>query len=194
MPCFTDDLILSCLNTARAGFSRVFLQCACNIDSFAASGADHSFTAVTMDNSLTDVWYEYEAEVETKTVAGEGALSDVGGTPSHTYTFEMKFVGINKTNLARLQDLIDSRKVTAIIESPNSTGTYQQAFVLGWDNILGRDAASRPNANLIVEGAFDGENSATIILVAKHAELIREYVGSIETYNSGVTTTVNFGT
>lgn len=193
MSCITNDLILDCLNTARAGFSRVFLSCACSIDSFEASGVNHSFTSVTMDNSVTDLWYEYEAEVETKTLSGEGALSEVGGTPSQTYTFEFKFIGINKTNLFRLQELIDSRKITAIIESPNSTGTYNQAFVLGWDNVLGADAAARPNANLLVEGNFDGENSATIILTAKHAELIREYVGSIETYNQGVTTTVNFG-
>lgn len=189
MSCLTGELLVDCVNTARAGISRIFVACACSIDSFTASNTDWSFTAVTMDTTA-DLFYEYQGEVEQKSFNAEGALNETGGTPSFTNTVEIKFIGMNKTNLKRLQDLVDSRKVTVIMETPNSSGAYNRAFVVGWDNLLKVDAAARPNAKAVIEGATDGENSATIILTAKHAEFIREFVGTIQTPNGAV----QFGT
>lgn len=183
----SNDLTLSCSETNRAGISRIFLIEACNVTSFTADSSVHSFSAVTLDTtSLT--WYEYEAEFETKSLNGTGAGEN--GTPTFTNVLEMKILGLDRTKLKRVQDLIDARKLVAIFESTNLAGTYKRAYVVGWDNILGVDAAAKPNVNFAIEGALDGDNSITMSLTAKHAEVIREYRGTIATNGSG---TVTFG-
>lgn len=183
----SNDLTLSCAETNRAGIARVFLIEACNISSFTADSSSLSFSAVTTDTTA-QVWYEYEAEFETKSLNVEG--SNENGTPTFTNTLEAKILGLDRAKLQRIQDFIDARKLVAIFESTNLVSANKRAFVIGWDNILGVDAAGRPNVNGAIEGALDGDNSLTFSLAAKHAELIREYRGTIETNSSG---TVTFG-
>jgi len=183
----SNDLTLSCSETNRAGIARIFLIEACNVTSFTADSSVHSFSAVTLDSTAYS-WYEYEAEFETKSLNIEGAGDN--GTPTFTNTLEAKILGLDRTKLKRMQDFIDARKLVAIFESTNLAGTYKRAFVVGWDNILGVDAAGRPNVQGSIEGALDGDNSLTFSLASKHAELIREYRGTISTNASG---TVNFG-
>lgn len=182
-----NDLLLACDETNRAGGLRIYIAEACGITSMTASPTDQSFTAITMD-STADVFYRFDAEFETKSVAVEGAAEN--GTPTFTNTVEFKFLGLDKTKMKRLQDLVDSRKVTAVFETTNSAGTDNRAFVIGFDSILGADAAANINVQAVIEGPIDGENSATVQLIAKHAELMREIVGSIETNSDG---TVSFG-
>lgn len=182
----SNDLLLACNETNRAGGLRVYIAESCGITSMTA-GSLQDWTAVTMD-STADVFYRFDAEFETKSLNVEG--SSENGTPTFTNTVEFKFLGLDKTKLKRLQDLVDSRKVTAVFETTNSTGSQNRAFVIGWDNILGADAAANPNISAVIEGAIDGENSATVTLTAKHAELMRELVGSIETNSDS---TVSFG-
>lgn len=181
----SNDLTEACNETVRAAMGRVFLSESCNITSFTADTTVQSFSAVVMD-STANLWYEYEFEFESKSFNGEG--NSDGGTSTFTNTFEGKVIGLDKTKLKRLQDLIESRKLTAIVETTNKVGTYNRAFVVGWDDVIGKDAWAKPNVNTIIEAALDGENSATLQLVAKHAELIREYVGTIETNASGTVT------
>ena len=183
----SNDLTIACTETSRASIKRIFLSPSCDITSMTASGSDMSFTAITMD-STANVWYEYEAEFETKDLNIEGAAEN--GTATFTNTVNFKVLGLDKTKLQRLQDIVDSRKVTAIVETANSSGTYNKAFVVGWDSILEKDAYATANVNAVIEANLDGDNSATVTLTAKHAELIREIVGTIETNASG---TVNFG-
>jgi hypothetical protein len=180
------DLLLACNEQNRAAVSRIFLIEACKIDSFTASSTNHSFTAVTTD-ATSDVWYEYQGEFETKGFNMEG--SNENGTATFTNTLEAKVQGIDKTKLKRLQDMINARKVVAVFESTNKVSSNKRAFVIGWDDILGVDAAGMPNVNGVIEAALDGDNSLTFTLTAKHAELIREYVGTIAA-NSG---TITFG-
>ena len=183
----SNDLTLSCSETNRAGIARIFLSEACNVTSFTADSSSLSFSAVTM-HSTANVWYEYEAEFETKSLNIEG--SNESGTPTFTNTLEAKILGLDRAKLQRIQDFIDARKLVAIFESTNLAGTYKRAFVIGWDNILGVDAAGKPNVSGAIEGALDGDNSLTFSLMAKHAELIREYRGTIASNGSG---TVTFG-
>lgn len=183
----SNDLTLSCAETNRAGIARVFLIEACKVASMTADSTSLSFSAVTTD-STADVWYEYEAEFETKSLNIEGA--NESGTPTFTNTLEAKILGIDRTKLQRIQDFIDARKLVAIFESTNLVSANKRAYVIGWDNILGIDAAGKPNVNGAIEGALDGDNSLTFSLTAKHAELIREYRGTIESNGSG---TVTFG-
>lgn len=182
----STSLTLSCTETNRAAIKRIFLSPTCDITSFTA-GALQDFTAVTMD-STAKVWYEYEAEFQTKGLNGEGASEN--GTATFTNTVTFKVNGLDKTKLKRIQEVIDTGKITAIIESTNSTGTYNRAYVVGWDKVLEKDAYAVPNANYMIEPNLDGSNSIEVTLVAKHAELVREFVGSITDSGSN---TVQFG-
>ena len=180
------DLTLSCTQTDRASIKRIFISPTCDITSFTA-GALQDFTAVTMD-STANTWYEFEAEFETKNLNIEG--SSENGTATFTNSLEFTVNGLDKTKMKRLQDLVNTGKVTAIIETANSTGSYNQAFVVGWDSILEKDGFARPNINAVIEGALDGANTATATLTCKNAELVREFVGTIESFAGN---TVNFG-
>ena len=181
------DLTLLCAESNRAGLSRLFLSEACNITSFTADTTSMSYSAVVMD-STANVWYEYEAEVDTKSFNMEGA--NANGTATFTNTIEAKISGMDRAKLQRMQDLIDARKLVCVFETTNKVGTYKRAFVIGWDNIIGVDAAGKPNINGVIEGALDGDNSLTFTVVARHAELIRELVGTLVSNASG---SVQFG-
>jgi len=183
----SSDLTLACSETNRAGLGRIFLIEACNIASFTADSTALSFSAVTTDTTA-QVWYEYEAEFETKSLNMEGNAD--GGTPTFTNTLEAKVLGLDRTKLQRIQDFIDARKLVAVFESTNLVTNNKRAYVIGWDNILGVDAAAKPNVQGAIEGALDGDNSLTFQLTAKHAEIIREFRGSIVSNSSG---TVQFG-
>lgn len=183
----TADLTLACSETNRAGLGRIFLIEACNITSFTADTSSMSFSAVTLDTTALK-WFEYEAEFETKSLNSEGANEN--GTPTFTNTLEAKLLGIDRIKLQRIQELIDARKLVAIFETTNKVSANKRAFVIGYDDILRIDAAGKPNANVVVEATLDGDNSVMFTIVAKHAELIREMRGDIDTNASG---TVTFG-
>jgi len=182
----SNDLVLACNEQNRAALARIFVIETCDITSFTA-GVLQDFTAVTLDSTAAK-WYEYEGEFKTKSLNGEG--TNENGTATFTNTVEFKIHGLDKTKGKRLQDLIDSREVTAIIEGTNSTGTYLRAFVVGWDNIIKKEASCMSNVSYTLDGELSGANEYTIQLTSEHAEIIREYVGSILTNSSG---TVNFG-
>lgn len=182
-----NDLTLSCNEQVRSSFKRIFLAPACDITAMTASTTAMAFTAITMA-STADVFYEYEFEPFTTALAGEG--ENENGTATSTPTFTGQIKGLDKTKLKRLQDVADERKIVAILESTNKAGTYNRAFVIGWDAVIGRDAAANVNINYQIEAALNGDNSATLTLSATHAEVIRELVGSIDTNSSG---TVSFG-
>ena len=182
----SNDLVLACNEQNRAALARIFVIETCNITSFTA-GSLQDFTAVTLGD-VSYTWYEYEGEFKTKSLNSEG--TNENGTATFTNTVEFKVRGVDKTKGKRLQELIDSKEVTAIVEGTNSTGTYLRAFVVGWDNIIAKEASCMANVNTAIEGELSGANEYTITLTAEHAEIVREFVGSIDTNSSG---TVNFG-
>ena len=108
----SNDLILACNAQNRAALARIFVIETCDITSFTA-GALQDFTAVTLDS--TDAkWYEYEGEFKTKSLNSEG--TNENGTATFTNTVEFKIHGLDRTKGKRLQELIDSREITAIVE------------------------------------------------------------------------------
>jgi len=181
----SNDLILACNEQNRAALARIFVIPTCNITSFTA-GSLQDFTAVT--TGVSDKWYEYEGEFKTKSLNSEG--SNENGTATFTNTVEFKIKGLDKTKGKRLQELVDETKITCIVEGTNSTGTYLRAFVVGWDSIIGKEASCMTNVSASIEGELSGVNEYTITLTAQHAEIVREYVGAIESNSSG---TVDFG-
>ena len=55
---------------------------------------------------------------------------------------------------------------------------------------MGKDAAVNAMANEVLEAELQGQNGYTVTFAGKQAQLLREFVGSIETNSSG---TVTFG-
>lgn len=182
----TTDLILSCTETNRAALNRIFLIEACNVTGVTASPTDMSVTAITLATTA-DVFFEYEAEFERKDFTIEGGGE---GTPTFTTTLNASVLGMDKVKLQRMQDLADARKLVAIIESTNASGNDKIAYLVGFDSIIGRDAAAKAQINGVIEAALDGDNSLTLTLTAKHAELPREVIASVPTNASG---SVSFG-
>lgn len=182
----SNDLILACNEQNRAALARIFVIESCNIASFTA-GSLQDFTALTLVVPA-DKWYEYEGEFKTKSLNSEG--TNENGTATFTNTVEFKIRGLDKTKGKRLQDLIDARQITAIVEGTNSSGTYLRAFVVGWDSIIGKEAFCTANVSANIDGELSGANEYTVTLTSEHAEIVREYVGTIESNASG---TVTFG-
>lgn len=180
------DSTIGCNKQDRASLARIYLIAKCDITSFTA-GSVQDFTAVTL-TTTAKVWYKFEGEFKTKSLAMEG--TNENGTATFVNTVEFKVKGMDKTVGKRAQDLIDEGKVVALVEGVNSTGSDKIAFIIGWDNIIFGDASAIPNVSGVIEGELAGDNSFTIQLVAEHAEIIREFVGSIDTNSDG---SVTFG-
>ena len=183
----SDDLTIGCSKQDRASLARLFVIAKCDITNFTA-GSLQDFTAVTL-TTTAKVWFRYDGEFKTKSLAMEGTNDN--GTATFITTLEFKVRGMDKTVGKRAQDLVDEGKAVFIVETANSSGTDKIAFVVGWDNIIFGDAAGIPNVSGVVEGELAGDNSFTIQSVSEHAEVLREFVGTIDTNTDGV---VSFGT
>lgn len=181
------DILIACDDeNRRGGIKRIFVINSDKITSFAA-GASHEYTSVTLDGSA-DVFFEIQGEFETKSLNQEGSKEN--GSSTFTNTLEVNLPRLDKTKAATLQSLVDSCDVTAIAEVYDKTGTYNRAFVVGWDEVLFDDAGCMATVNANNGPALQDQNSYTLTLTSKSAELCREFVGTIETNLSG---TVNFG-
>ena len=97
---------------------------------------------------------------------------------------------IDKAKAKTLQELFTSCKLICLVETYISTGTYNQSFIVGYDEILGSDAALRANITTILEAELQGQNAYMVTMTGKSGEIAREYVGDIDTNSSG---TVSFG-
>lgn len=182
----SSDETISCNKQDRASLARLYLISKCDITSFTA-GVLQDFTAVTT-TTTAKVWFSYEGEFQTKSLSMEG--TNENGTATFTSTVEFKVRGIDKTVGKRMQDLIDEGKVVALVEGANIAGSNKIAYIVGWDNIINGDAACMPNVSGVIEAELSGANEFTIQLVSQHAEIIREFVGTIATNSDG---TLTFG-
>ncbi len=182
-----NDILVACADeNRRGGIKRIFVSNRENINSFTA-GALQDFTAVTMD-ATSDVWFEIQVDDEGASYAGEGSIEN--GSSLQEHTIEARIPRLDKTKAFALQALFTSCKVVAIIETYIKTGTTNQAFVVGWDTVLGEDAALRANVTTTLEAELQGQNAYTLTLTGRSAEVIREFIGSISTNASGA---VSFG-
>lgn len=182
----SNDETISCNKQDRASLARMYLIAKCDIDSFTA-GSLQDFTAVTL-TTTAKVWFKYEGEFQTKSLSMEGTNDN--GTATFTSTIEFKVKGMDKTVGKRMQELIDEGKIVALIEGANTTGSEKIAYIVGWDDIINGDAACIPNVSGVIEAELSGANEFTIQLVSQHAEIVREFIGSIDTNSDG---SVSFG-
>jgi hypothetical protein len=183
----TSDILVACEDeNRRGGLKRLFVINRENVTSFTA-GSTHDYTAVTLD-ATSDVFFEIQFDDEGASYTAEGSREN--GSSLQEHTIEAVIPRIHKTKAKELQALFTSCKVIVIAETYISTGTYNQAFVIGYDEILTDDAALRANVTTTVEAELQGQNAYTLTMSGKSAEIAREFVGSITSNASG---TVNFG-
>lgn len=184
----TSDILVACEDeNRRGGFKRLFVINRENVTSFTA-GSTHDYTAVTLD-ATSDVFYEIQFDDEGASYVAEGSREN--GSSLQEHTIEAVIPKIDKTKAKELQALFTSCKVIVVAETYISTGSYNQAIVIGYDEVLGSDAALRANVTTTVEGELQGQNAYTLSMNGKSAEIAREYVGQITTNASG---TLDFGT
>lgn len=182
-----NDILVTCTDeNRRGGIKRIFVANRENISSFTA-GSVQDYTSVTMD-ATSDVFFEIQIDDEGGSITGESSKEN--GSSMVEYTIEARIPKLDKTKAFALQALFTSCKVVAVVETYISTGTYNQAFVVGWDELLGRDAALNCAVSTTLEAELQGQNAYTLTMNGKSGELNREFVGSISSNASG---TVNFG-
>ncbi len=189
MGAITTDILLTCADeNRRGGIKRIFVVNKTDLTSFTAGGTDFDYTAVTL-TTTAKVWYEVQVDDEGADFLGEGSVEN--GSSMIEKTITAKIPKLEKVKAKTLNDLFESCKVVAIIETYDDTGTNNQAIVVGYDEILGTDAALRANITETLEGELQGQNAYTLTLNGRGAQVAREFVGSIDTNASG---SVSFGT
>jgi hypothetical protein len=97
---------------------------------------------------------------------------------------------MEKTKAQGINAYVQSCGLVVIFETYNKETTENKAFVLGFDEIMGVDAHVDAIASEVIEGEVQGQNGYTVTFSGKQAELLREFVGSIDTNASG---SVSFG-
>ena len=182
----TDILVTCADENRRGGIKRLFVVDKTQIDTFTA-GALQDYTASTLV-ATPDYWVEIQFDEEGASFTSESSKEN--GSSAIEYTIEASIPKIDKTKAFALQELFTSCKVVCVVETYISTGTYNQAFVVGYDEIMGTDAALSAAVSTTLEAELQGQNAFTVTLNGKHVELAREMVGTIEI---GAADTVEFG-
>jgi hypothetical protein len=184
----TTDILYSCNDeNRRGGIKRVFVINKDDVVSFTASGSDHSYTAVTL-STTDDKFYEIEGELESKLYSSEGSREN--GSISYETSLEVFSPRMDKLKASGINAYVESCGLVVIFETYNKETSENKAFVLGYDEIMESDASVDAIANEVLEAELQGQNGYTVTFAGKQAQLLREFVGSIETNSSG---TVSFG-
>lgn len=182
------DVIIDCADeTRRGGVKRIFVVPACEVVNFTPGVTDHAYTANVL-TAPTDVFYEIEGEIETKSFTAEGTTEN--GSNITENTLEVFVPRMEKVKAKELNDLFAGGKVVVVFSVYDKVTANDRAFVLGYDEVLMLDAALRATVNQTLEAEFQGVNGYTVTFTGKQTELLREYIGDIETNSSG---TVSFG-
>lgn len=183
----SSDILVDCdSENRRGGIKRIFVANRENVTSFTA-GSLQDYTAVTMD-ATSDVFFEIQVDDQGASYVGESSIEN--GSSMVDHTIEAMIPKLDKTKAFTLQALFTSCKVIVVFETYTKTGSNNQAFVVGYDEIMGSDAALRAAVTATLEAELQGQNAYTLTMNGMGAEIVREYVGTIETNLSG---TVTFG-
>lgn len=182
----STDILINCNDeNRRAGIKSVYVINKDDITSFTAStvATEHAYTAVTL-STTNDVFYEIEGELETKTYSSEGSREN--GSTAYETSLEVFSPRMEKLKASGINAYVQSCGLVVIFETYTKESTENKAFVLGWDEIMGEDAHVDAIANEILEAEIQGQNGYTVTFSGKQAELLREFVGTIETNNGSV--------
>jgi hypothetical protein len=184
----STDILISCNDeNRRGGIKRVFVINKDDVTSFTASTDNHSYTAVTL-STTDDKFFEIEGELETKLYSSEGSREN--GSISYETSLEVFSPKLEKVKAKGINSYVESCGLIVIFETYNKETNDNKAFVLGYDEIMGKDASVDAIANEVLEAELQGQNGYTVTFAGKQAQLVREFVGSITTNSSG---TVSLG-
>ena len=100
-------------------------------------------------------------------------------------TLEVFVPRMEKVKAKELNDLFAGGKVVVLFSVYDVVSAFDRAFILGYDEILMLDAAARATVNQTLEAELQGLNGYTVTFSGKQTELLREYVGSIDSNISG---------
>ena len=182
----TTDILISCADeNRRVGIKAVYVINKDDIVSFTASATNQSYTAVTL-STTDDKWYEIEGELETKVYSSEGSREN--GSISYETSLEVFSPKMEKVKAFGINQYVESCGLVVIFETYNKATNDNIAFVLGYDEIMGTDASVDAVANEVLEGELQGQNGYTVTFAGKQAQLLREFVGTID-LNAGGTKT-----
>ena len=90
---------------------------------------------------------------------------------------------MEKVKAQRVQEMWAGCKCIAVVTTYNGN-----AFVIGYDEVLGTDAAGRVSITENIEAELGGLNGYTLTITGKHAETLREYAGTLPYDIAGVGT------
>ena len=175
-----SDISIACSGSSLSGFQGMYLTEVCNITAATASTSAHTFTAITQS---TDAFH-FEAQHKSATLE----ITQGDESTAQTVVYTQQLLNPSSAQKKTIQDAINARRVAAVLETRQSTGTYYKGLVIGYDSIDGQQSAAIFKADY--SNTPDGEEVVTMTLTATMSEQPREIIGTIA-YN---VTTVNFGT
>jgi len=171
------DLLLTCDDkNRRGGIKKIYYQDITNITSFTV-GADHEYSAVTMDTTADD-WFELEGTIQEKVFDSES--SNENGSGVFDNTLEVLVPKLEEVKAEVLQSMVESCEIVFIIEFYNKTaGDNNIGMVLGWDELLEEDAGMSVNVNATSGRTLQDPNGYTMIANGQSAETPRIFSGTI---------------
>jgi len=170
---------ISCSDEAHiGGVKRVFVinRDALADTAFNKVSGEHAYdnyTTVGSSATATNRWHEIELYDETGVFTGTGELGDAGNSViSNEIT---GFIPVmEKVKALCLNKIKDSCKVVALVQTMEG-----QAFVIGYDETIGKKAALRAQISLESGTAFTDRQGYTITMTGTQFDVPYEYEGSI---------------
>lgn len=183
----TLDILITCDDeNRRGGIKSLYVANRTTVTSFTPDVTDHEYTAVVMDAS-TDNWFEIQGDDEAISYNAEGSKEN--GSSMQESVIEAQIPKLEKTKAKAVNQLFQSCKVIAIIETyATDSAGVNIAFVIGFDEVLGLDAALEANVTSTVEAELQGLNAYILALNGKQAEVARQFTGSIDLNQGGTKT------
>lgn len=184
----SSDIIVTCDDeNRRGGIKRLFVIDQTQVADFTA-GALQDYVGVTVNTPASDFFQEIQFDEFGCSYTAEASKEN--GSSTREYTIEAVIPKLDKVKALVLQELFTSCKLIVIAETFISTGNDNQAFVIGFDEILGASAALTAAVGSTVEAELSGQNAYTLTMTGKGAEVEREFIGAIPIPGPG---TVDFG-
>ena len=93
---------------------------------------------------------------------------------------------MEKVKAAGINSYVQSCGLVVVFVTYNKETNENKAFVLGWDEIMEKDAHVDAIANEVLEAELQGQNGYTVTFAGKQAQLLREFVGTIDTNGGSI--------
>lgn len=158
----------------RGGLKRLWLLERNLISSF-ATGSDHEYSSVTLDDTSTDTFYLFEFDKFSGGGGSEGSKENGSDAQAIELTFNIP--KLEKVKAAELNALKQTCDVVAIFEDHNG-----KFWVAGWDETLDDTGGLMATVNEEFGTDIQDANQYALTLSGQMVDLMREFTG--DTTNS----------